>query len=114
MVEKIDHKMIKIMNTIRGMDKRMSYNVRLLGTVITPTEKEAVELPAPQEPKDTQNINKEIMEILKDTSVWDRKNKIQPKVKKLTDFVEQKLDLTTKADRENIELMKEKLRSVDH
>jgi hypothetical protein len=33
-VEKIEDKMIKVSNVIRGMDKRMSYNMRLMNTVI--------------------------------------------------------------------------------
>lgn len=33
-VEKIEDKMMKVSNVIRGMDKRMSYNMRLINTVI--------------------------------------------------------------------------------
>lgn len=34
LVESIEDKMNKITNVIRGMDKRMSYNLRLLGSVV--------------------------------------------------------------------------------
>jgi hypothetical protein len=38
LVEKIEDKMIMIGNVVRGMDKRMSYNLRLMGSVIMPSE----------------------------------------------------------------------------
>jgi len=34
MVETIESKMQRIQTVIRGIDKRMSYNLRLLGTVV--------------------------------------------------------------------------------
>jgi predicted transcriptional regulator len=34
LVDSIEDKMNKISNVIRGMDKRMSYNLRLLGSVV--------------------------------------------------------------------------------
>ena len=37
LVENIDNKLYQFANTIRGMDKRMSYNLRLLGSVLTPS-----------------------------------------------------------------------------
>ena len=37
LVEKIESKMVMIGNVIRGMDKRMSYNLRLMGSIIMPT-----------------------------------------------------------------------------
>ena len=37
LVEKIEGKMVMIGNVIRGMDKRMSYNLRLMGSIIMPT-----------------------------------------------------------------------------
>ena len=39
-VEKIEDKMMKVSNVIRGMDKRMSYNMRLMGSVVPDQEKE--------------------------------------------------------------------------
>jgi len=38
LVDSIEDKMSKISQVIRGMDKRMSYNLRLLGSVVMQTE----------------------------------------------------------------------------
>ena len=38
--EKIEDKMIMIGNVVRGMDKRMSYNLRLMGSLIMPPHQE--------------------------------------------------------------------------
>ena len=38
LVEKIEDKMIMIGNVVRGMDKRMSYNLRLMGSIIMPSQ----------------------------------------------------------------------------
>ena len=51
--------------------------------------------------------------ILKDTTVWDRKKHILKKLKNLGDFVTNKLNMTGKKDVNNIQAMKEKLRSID-
>jgi hypothetical protein len=40
LVEKIEDKMIMIGNVVRGMDKRMSYNLRLMGSLIMPPQQE--------------------------------------------------------------------------
>lgn len=40
-VERIEDKMNKISSVIRGMDKRMSYNLRLIGSVVSKEEKES-------------------------------------------------------------------------
>ena len=38
LVEKIEDKMVMIGNVVRGMDKRMSYNLRLMGSIIMPSD----------------------------------------------------------------------------
>ena len=38
LVDKIEEKMSQISNVIRGMDKRMSYNLRLIGSIVMQTE----------------------------------------------------------------------------
>jgi glutamyl/glutaminyl-tRNA synthetase len=46
-VERIEDKMNKISNVIRGMDKRMSYNLRLIGSVVArEDQEEAAKMPA--------------------------------------------------------------------
>lgn len=40
LVDSIEDKMNKIANVIRGMDKRMSYNLRLLGSVVVQDEED--------------------------------------------------------------------------
>lgn len=40
-VEKIEKKMTLIAHVVRGIDKRMSYNMRLLGSIIMPTAEES-------------------------------------------------------------------------
>lgn len=44
LVEKIEDKMIMIGNVVRGMDKRMSYNLRLMGSLIMPTAQESAQM----------------------------------------------------------------------
>lgn len=44
LVEKIEGKMVMIGNVIRGMDKRMSYNLRLMGSIIMPTPEQSQQL----------------------------------------------------------------------
>jgi|ERR1719329_761660 hypothetical protein len=44
LVEKIEDKMIMIGNVVRGMDKRMSYNLRLMGSLIMPSQQEMSQL----------------------------------------------------------------------
>jgi hypothetical protein len=43
-VDSIEDKMNKIANVIRGMDKRMSYNLRLLGSVVVQDEEDQQKL----------------------------------------------------------------------
>lgn len=44
LVDSIEDKMNKIANVIRGMDKRMSYNLRLLGSVVVQDEEDQQKL----------------------------------------------------------------------
>ena len=114
-VEKIEDKMSKVAQVIRGMDKRMSYNLRLMGSVIMDPEtfkeqvkknKESARNPS-QEIKNEPNMlsiqaakpglrteHEQIIEkSLKDLSVKEKKQKIIPKIKKMQEFAIAKLEL---------------------
>lgn len=59
LVERVEEKMNKIAVVIKGMDKRISYNLRLIGSVIQP-EIEVADGSAPKTPRE-----RDVMNILK-------------------------------------------------
>lgn len=75
LVQKIEDKMIMIGNVVRGMDKRMSYNLRLMGSVIMPSQEQAnvldQRLKEEDKGEDTAalQISKDIQNMLKDTTL---------------------------------------------
>ena len=85
LVEKIEQKMNSVVNVIRGMDKRMSYNLRLIGSCTVQDQ--------PQDGAEaTQDIkDDDIMAALKGKSIQERKENIIPKIKKMSDFASSKL-----------------------
>ena len=133
-VERIEDKMSKISNVIRGMDKRMSYNLRLIGSVVArdeQEEQEEVQRPALMDEQSKQDENQEkgelikvegeteldpeddIKKLLKNISVHQKKTSIIPKIKMMTDFTINKLGMNTDEDKQNIDAIKSKLRSID-
>lgn len=87
LVETIDFKMNQIANVIRGMDKRMSYNLRLIGSVVmnnetTNDDSGADDLTPPIDEKE----NTELMDMIKKKTIVQRKQKIIPRIKKMSDF----------------------------
>ena len=125
--------MNKISSVIRGMDKRMSYNLRLIGSVVSKEEKEseensrAIEVDDqnedPKNQPDGQLIEQErqgdfepeedIHKQLKNISVNQKKTSIVPRIKMMSDFTVNKLGMYTDEDKQNIEAIKSKLRSID-
>ena len=87
LVERVEDKMSKIAMVIKGMDKRMSYNLRLIGSVMQP------ELMGEQTPQD-----QEVKSILKNLPFEERKQKILPKIKMMSDYTTKKLDMTSPED----------------
>lgn len=75
LVEKIEDKMIMIGNVVRGMDKRMSYNLRLMGSIIMPSQEERQQLDQQLKEEDKEEdaeatqISKDIQNMLKDTTI---------------------------------------------
>ena len=98
------------------MDKRMSYNLRLMGSVFVEpnTVRKTIQDERLRRPIEfSEDKNKKIELALKNMSVMEKKAKIVPKIKKLQDFVLQKLELDSEQDRENIEQLKNRLQSID-
>lgn len=107
LVDNIEEKMNKITNAIRGMDKRMSYNLRLLGSLImVDGNNDSVEL-------SNEESMKQVNNILVNKTLGEKKQKVVPKLKKMSDFVVNKLNLVTPEDKKQIELVKKKLQSID-
>lgn len=75
-------RMIMFTNAMRGVDKRMSYNLRLIGMVMAGEEKD-VDLFGQDDEK--------LEEKMKELKVQDRKKMILSKVKNLKEFVVKKL-----------------------
>ena len=104
LVEGIEERMLKISGVIKGMDKRMSYNLRLIGSIV-------------MQGKDNQEITQQttddererLVKLVKKQTINQRKKTIMPKIKKMSDFASNKLLLTSKEDRKNIEAVKRKL-----
>lgn len=118
LVEKIEDKMITIANVVRGMDKRMSYNLRLMGSIIMPSQEQMEQLDEQLKEEDKQDeieaihISKDIQNMLKDTTMQQRKQIVTSKVKKMSDFAFKKLDMKAR-DMEQIEHLKQRLQSID-
>lgn len=107
LVDTIEEKMNKITNAIRGMDKRMSYNLRLLGSLImVDGNNDSVEL-------SNEESMKQVNNILVNKTLGEKKTKVVPKLKKMSDFVVNKLNLVNPEDKKQIELVKKKLQSID-
>lgn len=106
LVDKIEEKMNQIANVIRGMDKRMSYNLRLIGSVVMQTDGTGED----NVPKSEEMI--EINNLLKGKSIQERKSKVIPKIKRMTQFATSKLVMTSAEDQENIKNVKKKLQSI--
>ena len=121
--------MINIANVIRGMDKRMSYNLRLIGSVMMSNEPTPEAQSPNQDPQHSQSAKKEekdarelkemketkeeIDNILKDKSVAERKQTVIPKIKKMSEFTSNKLEMKSELDQQQIMNVKKKLKSID-
>ena len=103
LVDTIEEKMNKITNAIRGMDKRMSYNLRLLGSLImVDGNNDSVEL-------SNEESMKQVNNILVNKTLGEKKTKVVPKLKKMSEFVVNKLNLVAPEDKKQIDLVKKKL-----
>ena len=87
-VERIDNKMQLISQVVRGIDKRMSYNLRLISSVLSgpggATDGEA----AAKEDDDgnmmsPDPLGQEIQELLAGTTLPERHKRILPKIKRM-------------------------------
>ena len=85
LVETIDFKMNQIANVIRGMDKRMSYNLRLIGSVVM--QNETTNDDSGNNDLSPNDEEKEaLMDMVKKKTIVQRKQKIVPRIKKMSDF----------------------------
>lgn len=78
--------MSNISQVIKGMDKRMSYNLRLIGSVVIQNEYKDIK-------REENNDNQDIMNLVRKKSILEKKEKIIPKIKKMTEFTMNKLDM---------------------
>ena len=96
LVDTIEDQMSSISQVIKGMDKRMSYNLRLIGSVVIQNEYK----------KDSQregaNDSEDIMNLVRKKSILEKKEKIIPKIKKMSEFTMNKLDMNNEVDIKNI------------
>ena len=96
LVDTIENQMTSISQVIKGMDKRMSYNLRLIGSVVIQNEYK----------KDSQregaNDSEDIMNLVRKKSILEKKEKIIPKIKKMSEFTMNKLDMNNEVDIKNI------------
>ena len=122
LVEKIEDKMLLIGNVVRGMDKRMSYNLRLMGSLIMPEiagQNQQIEEDAQanndadkEERAEAQQIQQDIQNMLKDTSLEQRKQIVTEKIKKMSEFAIKKLEMKGR-DLEHIDNLKQRMQSID-
>lgn len=107
--------MVNIANVIRGMDKRMSYNLRLMGSVMMKDEPNQYTEFDNQAEKQQPNAagDNEVMQILNSKSINERKETVIPKIKKMSEFTTNKLDMKSEQDQMQIANVKKKLKSID-
>jgi len=86
-VDTIEIQMKNISQVIKGMDKRMSYNLRLIGSVVIENEyKKDLK-------KDGSNEDDDLINLVRKKSIFEKKEKIIPKIKKMADFTINKLEM---------------------
>jgi len=86
-VDTIEIQMKNISQVIKGMDKRMSYNLRLIGSVVIENEyKKDLK-------KEGSNEDDDLINLVRKKSIFEKKEKIIPKIKKMADFTINKLDM---------------------
>ena len=122
LVEKIEDKMLLIGNVVRGMDKRMSYNLRLMGSLIMPDNANQQHLNDnnaednnevdKEENAEALQIQQDIHSMLKDTTLEQRKEIVTQKIKKMSEFALKKLEIKGR-DLEHIENLKQRMQSID-
>ena len=86
LVDTIENQMSNISNVIKGMDKRMSYNLRLIGSVVIQNETKNGQ-------NDQNDETNEIINMVRKKTILEKKEKIIPKIKKMSDFTMNKLDM---------------------
>ena len=108
--------MVNIANVIRGMDKRMSYNLRLMGSVMMkdePNQYTEFDNQVEKQQQPNPSGDNEVMQILNSKSINERKETVIPKIKKMSEFTTNKLDMKSEQDQAQIANVKKKLKSID-
>jgi hypothetical protein len=84
LVDRVENKMNQIANVLRGVDKRMSYNLRLMGSVTILKD-------------NTQNLkdheSEELMHLVMQKSIIEKKIKILPRIKEIQQWTKKRLDM---------------------
>ena len=90
LVEEIGDKMHQITSVIRGMDKRMSYNLRLINTTII--KNKSNENSSDEKKKGPVDEDyEELMQLIKKKSTESRMARIGPKIKKMKNYTYSRL-----------------------
>lgn len=97
----IEGRVDKMQDAISNMDKRMSYNIRLFGSIMYETETKK------------KNEFKEF-NLMKRECMNDRLTKANLKFKKMGLPMEKKLDMKTKDDKLLIEQLKKNLQGIEN
>ena len=84
-VESIDNKMTQIANVLRGVDKRMSYNLRLISTVMAFNDAEQTQPDSQQE--------QELHELVQPKTVIERKERILPRLKEMELWITNRFEM---------------------
>lgn len=90
------------------MDKRMSYNLRLLNTVMTGSKDELSQNDGANTTR-TEEERQELLNLVHKKSLNQRKEKIIPNIQRISDFTALKLGLNSRDDMKHIESVKRKL-----
>lgn len=83
------------------MDKRMSYNLRLMGSVMMkdePNQYTEFDNQVEKQQQPNPSGDNEVMQILNSKSIAERKETVIPKIKKMSEFTTNKLDMKSEQD----------------
>lgn len=99
MVEDVENQVMNYSNAIKDMDKKMSYNLRLISSMI---------YDQPQKQDGEQN------NLMKQKTIYQKQQKIIPKIKEMGgDQIYNKLELDNEEDRHNVNKIKKKLSTIN-
>lgn len=96
----------------------MSYNLRLISSVLSGPGGADADQAQQRNDVEAQMVSpdplgQEVHELLEGTTLPERQQLILPKIKKMSDYTLSKLNLTSEDDQKMIEVVRQKLQSID-